>query len=122
MKNLDASQSQPVSGSVVGSEPSAIFRAALNSLVLDYGTKLTDNEVIGALEAQLGRAWADAGEPQPSSLFAASPDLLAAAVQALWHIGTDTDRLAMAAADKWKTCTIKAADQLRAAIAKAVQS
>ena len=52
-------------------------------------------------------------------LIAAAPDLLEAAKQALWHIGSDDDRLAMADADKWKTDEWQAAGLLRAAIAKA---
>lgn len=41
------------------------FAAELQALVAKYGQKLTDNEVITALDAQLKRAWEDACEPMP---------------------------------------------------------
>lgn len=54
------------------------FAAELEALVAKHGEKLTDNQVITVLEAQLSRAWEDACEPQPAGLWAAAPAVLAA--------------------------------------------
>lgn len=52
-------------------------------------------------------------------LIAAAPDLYEAALQALWHLGSDDDRVAMSPADKWQTSREQAADKLRAALSRA---
>lgn len=92
-------------------QPTALMRSGTGDYVItpqadvgDYGLSVDP--------------WNDVSEAD-AALIATAPDLLAAAVQALWHIGTDDDRLAMAAADKWETSAVEAADRLRAAITKA---
>lgn len=57
--------------------------------------------------------------PEDLRLMLGAPELLAAARQALWHIGSDDDRHAMDAADKWQTSELEAAALLRAAITQA---
>lgn len=64
------------------------FATELEALVDRHGRGLTSNQIISTLEGALSRAWDQACEPQPASLFATAPRLLeacSAAKQFLVH-------------------------------------
>lgn len=54
------------------------FAKELQALIAVHGRWLNDNQIITTLERALSRAWGDACEPQPASLFAAAPKMLEA--------------------------------------------
>lgn len=57
------------------------FAKELEALIAKHGQTLNDNQVIVTLEEALSRAWGDACEPQPASLFANAPAMLEALKQ-----------------------------------------
>lgn len=80
--------------------------------ILNYWQPLNDNSADPQPTCWMYKPSPPTSAPVPSK----QSELLEAAIQALWHLGSDADRITLADNHKWKTSQDEAAALLRTAI------